>query len=347
MALQADSIADLVALTLRNLGEMKFTEIATDLQRHVAMRRLLKKNKVSFGSGYGHQFQVMVAHSGAARNTGLYAQDNVNVGDVIKQGTVPWRHTTTNYAFERREIGMNKTPARIVELVKVRRIDGMVSLAEKMETNFWSAPSSSTDEETPYGVPYWIVKNATEGFNGAHPSGFSDVAGLSSTTYARWRNWTAQYANLTLEDVIRKLRKAATFTDFEPAVENIPDYNTGDQYGFYSNYNFIGRAEELLAAQNDNLGPDVASQDGNLLFRRVPVVWVPKLEADTDDPIYGINWGVFKPVFLEGEWLREEGPEKVAGQHTTYAVHVDCTYNFIDRDRRKCFVVAKGTSGHV
>lgn len=345
--LQADNIADLVALTLRDLGPMKFTEIATDLQKHVALSRLMKKNKVGFSSGYGIQFQVMVKHSGAAKNVGLYAQDNVNVGDVMKQANLPWRHTTTNYSFERREIAMNRDPARIVELLKVRRIDGMISLAELMEKNFWKKPADSTNETDPYGVPYWIVKNNTEGFNGGLPSGFTDVGGLSPTTYPRWKNWTAQYTNVTKDDLVRKWRKAATYCGFEPAVEGIPQYSTGDRYGFYTNYDVLGTLEELLEAQNDNLGNDIASQDGRPVFRRTPVEWVPKLDDDSDDPVYGMNWGVFKPTFLKGEFLREDGPSIVAGQHTTYAVHVDCTYNFECRNRRLCFVLAKNTTGEV
>jgi hypothetical protein len=345
--LQADSIADLVALTLRNLGKMKFTEIATDLQKHLAMKRLMKKNKVGFDSGYGIQFQAMVGHSSAAANVGLYAQDNVNVGDVMKVLNLPWRHTTTNYAFERREIAMNRDPSRIVELLKARRIDGLISLAALMETNFWRKPSSSSDELAPYGVAYWIVKNNTEGFNGGIPSGFSDVAGLSPTTYPRWKNWTAQYTNVTKDDLIRKWRKAATFTDFEPPVDGIPSYDTGNGPGFFTNYDVLGTLEETLESQNDNLGPDIASQDGKVLFRRTPVTWVPVLEDDTDDPVYGIAFKSFRPVFLKGEFLKEDGPAKVAGQHTTFAVHLDCTYNFECRNRRLNFVLGKNTTGAV
>ena len=54
------------------------------------------------------------------------------------------------------------------------------------------------------------------------------------------------------------------------------------------------------------------------MFRQVPVMWVPHLEDDTTngtDPVYGVNWGVLKPVFLSGEYMREEGPTQVPSAH--------------------------------
>ncbi len=33
-----------------------------------------------------------------------------------------------------------------------------------------------------------------------------------------------------------------------------------------------------------------------VLFKRVPIVWVPKLEDDTEKPIQGITWGTFSNI---------------------------------------------------
>ena len=59
------------------------------------------------------------------------------------------------------------------------------------------------------------------------------------------------------------------------------------------------------------------------------------------DPVYGVNWGVLKPVFLSGEYMREEGPTQVPGQHTTMQVFVDSTLNFMCTDRRRNFLLSK------
>jgi len=342
MGLTSDQIVDLVTTTQKDLGKLKWTDIATDLQEFVALPQILKKKKVRFDSGIGIQFNVMTGNSGAAKNSGLYAVDDVNVGDVMQTAELPWRHCTTSYAFERRELAMNQEPARIVELVKVRRVDAMLSMAELMESNLWGKPPDSTDTEIPFGVLYWIVKNATEGFNGGNPAGFSaGCAGLSSATYPRWKNWTAQYAAVSKTDLIRKMRKAARFTTFKSPVPQ-PQYLQGPgQYGIYTNYNVLGTMEEILEDQNDNLGNDVASKDGQTVFRGNPVQWVPFLEDDGTDPVFGINWGTFKPVFLKGEYLREEPPEKAPNQHTVFEVFVDCTLNFECRDRRRLWVCYK------
>jgi len=341
--IQADNLADLVAATLRDLGEMRITEIATDLQDHVAMRVLLKRDRIQLESGYGVQWDVMVTQSGAAKFVGLYASDSVNVGDVLVQANAPWRHSTTNYAFDEREIAMNRTPRRIVDLLKVRRIDGMVSMAELMENAFWSYPQS-TDTLTPYGVFYWITKNATEGFNGGANTGYTTVAGLNPTTYPRWQNWTYQYTSVSRDDLIRHWRQAATKTYFRPPVDGIPTFNTGDKYGFYTNYAALGQLEEAVESQNEDLGNDLASKDGTTIFRRVPVTYVPKLDADTTNPVLGINWGVFKTYILRGWWLKETKVSITPGQHTVASVHVDSTLNWICKDRRRNFVLATGTT---
>lgn len=341
--LQAEQLGDLVAATLNELGEMKFTEIATDLQDHTAMRMILNKNRVTIDAGPQVSWRVLVNHSSAASNVGLFAADNVNVTDGLVEAKTPWRHTTTNYAIDGREVSMNASPRKIVDLLKERRIMCMISLAELMEGNFWDAPSSS-DTVTPYGLPYWITKNATTGFNGGTLSGFSDVANLNTTTYPRWNNYTYQYTDVSKDDFVRGARAAHVKCGFRPPVDGVPTFNTGDRFGMFTNYTVLSALEEILEAQNENLGKDVASMDGQVMFRRTPVVWVPKLDADTTDPFYGINWGVFKTYILRGWWLKETNISVTPGQHTVASVHVDCSYQFICKDRRRCFVLATGTT---
>jgi len=347
--LQADDIADLIKTTQRDLGRMKWTDISYSLQEYVALPMLLQREKVSFQSGFGIQWNVATATSGAAKDTELYATDSVNVSDVMQTANIPWRHVTTNYAIERREVAMNRAPAEIVDLVRIRRNDSMIDLAKHMEERFWTKPASSSDNQRMYGIPYWIVypgtvSVASGAFEGGNPGGFSAGAGnLDSTTYSSWKNWAATYTAITSTDLIRKWRRAATFTNFKAPVPS-PSYNTGNNYGYYTNYNVIGPLEEALEAQNDNLGNDIASKDGRLLFRQVPVTWVPYLESNTANPVYGINWGCLKPAFLAGEYMREEGPTPASSQHTVFVTHVDTTLNLMCTNRRMNFVLGIGSN---
>ncbi len=338
--LQADDIVDLITITQKDLGKMRWTDLSYDLQEYVALPSLLQKEKVAYGSGYGMQWNVMTGTSGATKDVGLYEVDSVNVSDVMTTGSVPWRHMTTNYAIERREIAMNTGAAQIVDLVKIRRHDAMVDLAKHLEGRFWAKPDTSADNLRIFGVPYWIVYNATEGFNGGNPSGFSSgAAGLDSSTYTNWKNWSANYTAGGSGDLVAKWRKAATFTNFK-APHAAPAYGQAARYGYYTNYAVISDLENRLGGQNDNLGYDIASMDGKVVFRGTPVTWVPNLESFAGDPVYGINWGQFKPAFLSGEYLREEGPVKASNQHTVFQTHLDLTMNIMCTDRRSNFVLA-------
>lgn len=336
--LQADDIVDLITLTQKDLGKMRWTDLSYDLQEYVALPSLLQKEKVAFGSGYGMQWNVMTGTSGATRDTGLYEVDSVNVSDVMQTASIPWRHMTTNYAIERREIAMNTGAAQLVDLVKIRRHDAMVDLAKHLEDRFWSKPTTSADNLKMFGVPYWIVYDSTDGFTGGNPSGFSaGAANLDSSTYDQWKNYSATYTDST--SLMTKWRKAATYTKFMAPAES-PSYGAPARYGYYTTYDTIASLESLTENRNDNLGYDIASVMGKVLFRGVPVSWVPFLEGRAGDPIYGINWGQFKPAFLSGEYLREEGPNKASNQHTVFQTHLDMTMNIMCTDRRSNFVLA-------
>jgi hypothetical protein len=343
MALQGTDIADLVATTINNFAPLQFTDLTSDLQRYIALSRLMKKNKVIFDTSPEYVWDLMIDDNGSAEFKGLYAQDVVGVPDVMIQGKIPWRHVTWNWAIERREIAMNRTPRKIVDLTLTRRVASFISAVKKFENRFWRCPAVS-DTVNPFGVPYWVVKNATEGFNGGAPSGYTVVGNVNPTTYPRWKNWTFQYVAVTEDDLIRKWRKAVEFTDFDLADDEIPSFNTGDDWGFYTNWAVLGTLVEILRNRNDDLGPDVAAFEGKTLFMNQKVTRVPQLEEDTTNPIYGLNWGEFKTAGLRGEWLVETKVAIVPGQHTVSATFTDCSLQWFTRNRRRHFVGATGTT---
>jgi len=348
--IQAADLNDLLTATDKHIKRFKFTEIASDLQDYVAVRNLLRKNRVDFQSGTAVQWQAMVSTTGRAKNSGLYEVDDVNVGDVLKTAEIPWRHATVNWAFERREMAINRRPAQIVNLLKVRRAEAMIDWAALEEENFWDA-ILSTETLKPYGVDYWLVRHATAGFNGGEHAQFAGGAGgLTVANAPNWKNYTGNYVSVTKEDLIRKMRKASAYTKFRSPAPGVQDYNTGDRYGYYTTYDILGTMEELLEAQNDNLGNDVASKDGQVLFRRNPVEWVPWLQTHesasegdvtSQDPVFGINWGVFKCAFLQGEYMNESEWAVKSDQHTVHNKFMDVTRNWYMTDRRRSFVINK------
>jgi len=338
MAVIGDSdIADLGKSTLRELGRMRFNQIASELQSYEIMGRMLRKDRMMFSHGLGLQRNIMTRHTGNVRQVGLHGQDEVNQDDVMEQMQIDFRHTTGNYVWERRELLYNRNFSEIYDLLKSRRADLMIAWAEHLEDQGWSAPSSSSDKLNWWGIPYWIVKNSTTtGFNAENPSfAPSGRGGIDSTAHTRWANYAFNYGSVTKLDAIAKMRTAMRKIRFKSPVK-ISDYSrgSGDNYRIYVNETTMQDFENLGEGQNENLGRDLASMDDTMMFRRNPVIWVPKLDDDSDNPIYFINFRYAGLACLSGDYMRETEPDKVEGQHNTWAVYVDLTSNFAFTDLR-------------
>jgi hypothetical protein len=185
------------------------------------------------------------------------------------------------------------------------------------------------------------VKNATTGFNGGLPTGHTTVAGVDISTYTTFKNYTAVYTNATRTDLIDKLRTAHRKVRFKSPI-NIQDYRggKGDRYRLYVNESVISDLEDEGSAQNDNLGRDLAQLDNTMVFRNHPIIWVPKLDADTTNPIYMIDHSSFYPVCLKGDYLRESQAIQSPNQHNAFQFFVDLTYNIVCVDRRRQAVLA-------
>jgi len=338
----ADQVADLIKSTQYELGKGKITDISQTMQNFVALPQILKRKQKQNTAGAGIQRQVLTTRGGNARQTGLFDQDNINVNDGLQTVTVPWRYTTNAYAFDLREDAMNGGAEEIVDLIKVRRQQCMNDMAVHLENQVWTAPASSTDTTETFGIPYWVVKNATKGFNGGNPSGFSAGAGnLDSATYTTWKNWTDTYSDVTKADFIEALAEAFHKTDFKSPIEGgLPTYDGGgmDQV-IYAEWDSVRKLELIGEQQNENLGRDLDRMAGRILFRGVPIQVATKLEDDTDNPFYLINWSKMNPVFLGGWYFNEKGPDKVAGQHNVMAVHTDLQWNLVCVDRRGLGVI--------
>ena len=347
--LHASDIADQLILAQSALGKGKLTDLASDLQEHVAISQLFQKKRAVFDSGNTIRFNMLMKGDNNFRNVGLFDVDNVNQADGLITGDVPWRHSNTGYTIDRRQITMGSGSAKLLDIYKEKRYMMLVGQAAGMEENWWEEPASSTDEESPFGVKYWLVYNATEGFNGGNNSNFSSgPAGKSRTTYPRLKNYTFNYTNVSKDDLVRKMRRASALCRFMPTIPNrpIPGYGTGQsKYAYYTTYDVLAGMEELAEAQNDNLGNDVASKDGLVTFRRVDVQWVPYLQANeaTADPMVGIDWDVFRVVFLRGEYMRETKAHVAPLQHNVVQGFTDNTYNFLCYDSRKTFLGAKSS----
>ncbi|WP_309381993.1 phage major capsid protein [Cerasicoccus frondis] len=336
-------IDDAVLLTQSNfIKKGAFVDMQTDLQDHVAVREMWKDRKKVFSGGLNWRFDVQMDHNHSARTVGLYENDGSSVSDTMKKGEVPVRHVNAHYIYDQREPDFQRGGAAIVDLVKTRYTAMIVSVYELLEELLWGKPTDSSDDKTPFGIAYWITKHATEGFNGGNPAGFSDGrAGISTVDYPRWANWTAQYADVSKEDLLRKMRRAHRKTKFRSPVSHATHDLGSMKNGIYTNDTVIGLLEEILEAQNMNLGNDLASKDGKAVFKSTPVQYAPYLDEDATDPIYMLDWKWLVCGAMAG-WENNVGaPYMVPNKHLVRRVDLDASLNMICTDLRRQAVISK------
>jgi len=346
--LHASDVADMILAIDNRRGRDKMTDIASDLQGYTAVTTLMNKKRRKIGGGIGYQWNLFTEGDDNTRLISLFSVDSVNQADGATSASVPWRYSTTGTVYDVNQAAMNaSSPDRFWDFIKFKRHQTRQDWVEKHEGYFWGEPSSSTDTLTPFGVKYWLVYNAVEGFNGGNNTNFAaGPGGVSRTTFPNWSNYTANYVNVTKIDLVRKMRRAMWSCRFRPPVSIIPQYTGGAQYGIYTTYDVLREFEESLEAQNQNLGNDVASKDGRTLFRRIPVEANPYLQANeaTTDPVVGIDWSSFHCVSMEGRWMVKTEPTALVGlQHNVVQENLDCAFNFLCLDCRKQFLIAKSS----
>mgnify|MGYP003115127340 CR=1 FL=1 len=348
MATVAADINDFVKGTLAHLGPLKFQQIAQNLQSHPVMSKWLAKEKVVFDNGNGIQRNLMSKLSNQAAHVGLLDTDTYDIPDLMVQLNVPWRHAQSKWGFVyQTDILMNRGDAAVFNVIEPRRADALISLSEELEQKAWDAPADGNDNTVPYGVPYWVVTNANTGFNGG--TAFGDtVAGVNLATHSNFKNYTAQYANVSKSDLLKKMRTGTRQTGWMSPI-SIDDYRSGagQKLQFYTNESVVADLEDIGESQNENLGRDLAPAgisgigqvDMQLVFRRHPIFWVPQLDKATFDqannPVYAIDHSTFYPVCLKGDFLRESEAKEVPNQHNLYRIFVDLSYNYLCIDRRR------------
>ena len=352
--LTADQITDLVNLTQVNLIKRgAFLNLMTDVTDFVAVREMLDRHQKVFKGGLDWEFDAVVDHNHSARFVGLYENDGAAINDATAKGKVGPRFVDANYVFDVREKIFQRPAIEIVEYVRTKYLRMIMSYYELMEPTLWGKPEDVNDKKTPYGVAYWVTKqsnadalvNANGGFDGKDPSGFSEGrAGISSTTYPRFANWACQYENVSKEDLVRKMRRAVRKTAFRSPISHAEPTLGGTRNGIYTGDNVIHVMEELLEAQNMNLGNDLASKDGKVMFKSHPVVYAPYLDNDSTDPVYMLDWKWLALGMMEDWQKHVSAPMPVAGKHNVRAVFLDAGCNMVCTNLRKQAVFHKALS---
>lgn len=343
MGIPFSSIDDCVLLTQEKLIKRgAFVDLQHDLQDFVAVREMWKGKKKKFDGGETWDFQLQTDHNHSARVVGLFETDGSAMTDTMVTGKVEPRHVNAHYIYDQHYPAFQRGGAKIVDLIKTLYVGMMGSFYETLEEILWTKPASVSDEKTPFGIAYWVVKNASEGFNGGNPSGFTaGRAGISTGDVPRWANWTSQYVEISRQDLVRRMRRAHRKTKFRSPVSHAQPTLGGMSNGIYVNDDVIGLVEEILEENNMNLGNDLNSKEGKTLFKGTPLTWAPYLDADTTDPVYMLDWKWLTIGVLSGWENQLTKPYMVPDMHLVRRVDLDATLQMVCTDLRRQAVISK------
>lgn len=344
MSISLSGLDAFAELTLNKFEKNRWVFIGQDLQRYTFVDRHFKNGKAAEEGGEKLEWKIQYDFSDNTRDTQPYDTDEFHVADYVTNATVPWSWQTNNITWDVYENAFQSGPTKIVSVLQQRWHSMWMDYFTGMERRLWSKPaSSSTSPVPPYGIPYWIVKNATEGFNGGNPSGFTAGPGGVDTTdarFANWKNWTGTYSAVSRTDLVRKLTTALEKTHFVSphSFANLDNSGKPD-FMLYTVFSVWQTMKEMQEARNDNLGPDVGYYKGTLVVNGHPVMWVPIISADgeladSQNPVYGINHQNFKYFYKTGFAQKLSGVVTNANKHTVRHQHLDNAGNFRMINRR-------------
>lgn len=368
-----DGSTDIVKATAEKLiAKGQFTNLLTDLNEYAIVKRIMPRHKKVFEGGLDWTFMVAIAANntgnGTAKFTGLFENDTFNRPDVLVQGKVSPRFLTASYVYDKREPVLNSGEATeskllaIVNFIKLQIELMYQSAYDLMENTFAGVgPTYADDKKTPHGIGFYIQKQSnTDAVS--HPDGAFDgkdpmlpassmVAtptacprcGIATSTYARWANWAAQYAAVSKDDLVKKMRIASHKIKFiSPLNLNDPTLSTGRE--ILTNLAVLQEMETILESQNMNLANDLAAKDGKTLFKGTPVSYVPILDGDTQNPVYMIDWKTLVFGTVSGWDKKVSAPKEDNAQHNTMKGFLDFACEMVCTNLRNQAVLCKAAA---
>lgn len=356
-------LLDLQATTMANMPSAEF-EVALQYQNYPVCNQWFQSDKVQSEGGTSIERNIILDTSGNARHVRLYQKTPINVADVHHKVTAPWCQVQTHWSIERREALRNRGKAKYIDLLKTRRLDATLDLADLLELRAWLTPSGSDDDLNPRGLPYWlshreaaITATTDNGAFSGHAVWYSGgththtKGGIDgeATANAKWRNWAACYTSINA-DFIKRMRRAFHATGFtSPMLARDLVTGPASKFRIYMGLDELTEYEDLVTSANDNIGRDLDPFHGVTTFRRCPIIYTPTIDtfsigasATDTAPIFGVNHAMFYPIVQSGDWMREDGPHIDVESHNVFTTFIDGSYQFFCKNVRQAgFVLHK------
>lgn len=343
----ANLLLDLLSTTLEKLPSGEF-EVALKYQTYPICDQWFRRERRKVMAGKSISLRIQLQTNGSARHVLLYEPTPNNQVDLMSSITADWVYLEGKMHYEAHEVDMNRSPAKLVDLVKERRIAAYMDMADEIEERAWDVPIDSSDGRHPLGVPYWInfLDTGTEDYDGSF-SGKTAIYQDGSTTTTvggidgslaeneKWRNWAANRSTVFDMALIDTLRRGLRRVKFRPPV-TVRDMYSGpaSTLRIYSGQDDADEYERLVNAGPDDRNGDLNPFGGVLTFKRIPWIAIPPLDTATYQPIYVLNHRQFFPYVLRNWWMREDEPIRDRSQRHVYTVGIDCAYQFFCTNRR-------------
>lgn len=325
MALGIEQLDDFVASYLQKYPMGKWQDISLPLQEYMFASRLFDSANKREMSTSQCKWKLKVDNNDNFQVVGLYHRDSSSRVNVLQEGSLKWGMTTTNYHYDIDEETFAQGAEAIVKYLDLQEQGLMQDFFSGIEDVMMGpGPSSSTQSPfPPVSLLWWITStadsvtenNATEGFNGDAPVGWSDVGGINPATYAQWMNRTFPYTTVDRDDFVEKVINSMDLCTFKPPVQRSDIKPEGrHRWELLTTHSRIAQARKLLQLGNDDIRDDLAAHSGSVYIRGVPMTWVPAWtnssseSARADGIILGVDWNTFDWYYAAGRNMRKRKP---------------------------------------
>lgn len=355
--LTIEQARDLGKITLNSFKRDQF-EVTLAKQNYPMLNKLYSGDTPTQGGKLATE-QITLGTTGNSGHTALFQKSETVIKNIQEEVQVPWTHAQSSFAYERREIAVNGGLEGFVKLMKVRRTNMYVELADTLESKAWSVPASASDKTLPFGISAWLTigTSGQEGFVGMNPkyidtnAFYAGSINADANGYERWRNYYADY-DLVNDDLLKKLSRAFRKTNFQsPAT--VQDLVKGPLSNFkmFTNDAVLSGMEDLALKSDDAVGFDLGKYAGRVAYKRIPLDYAAELDNAVaggslvaqlgKDPIVGINFDKFTPIIMVDDRFRESDPINDRELPNVFTVFVDLSYAYICKNRREAgFVVS-------
>ena len=359
--LRDQDITDLLNTTMpAYMDKGSFQDISAEISKFIVMPYLLtrKGGMKEMSNGMGVEQLLMTDFGGRSRWVGEFEEDVHTLIDHLKKMKVYFKLLNDSIIYTKTMVVENKGDARIANVFQPAVRALWLRVAHTMEENFFETPDPAATL-TPWGLKYWIVKNATAGFNGGYPTGFTRIAEVNLTEAPTFKNYTDAYVAATKADLVLKMKRATNKAKWV-SPHPMPDFkgDTSDNQIILVNEDTSEAIETIGEGQNENLGRDIApyavqngfkgtgirmNDDSFLTYRRKPIITTEMLNDDTSDPVYGLDMDTFHALTFAGEnMVLGDFVNMAAGkQHRVWVANLDHKAQYICVNRRNNFVISK------